>query len=313
MLLLRLIVFYCLTTFMLIFDGVNQPKQLSGNTYKNPPDSLLRFYDIKMLEDSTLDALKNLGFTRIKRLTTLMIDPEDDVTFDKNRVSKKIKKYFPEENDLGYLIINWERKMFHDLKGRNEIKYNNAINQLTGLIKYIKKIRANVLIGVYGIPFRQNTIRNSNSHYPTKKIMPVLELVDFIAPSLYILYSDKENTNKDNIKYLQINLERALKFGYALNKIVIPYLGYRYYSKYSIDSWKLIPPQEFKSYVEFIMKNNYRGKTIGGFIIWNGDFSDYRVSRNSYKDSKLSKEVFLQEYNILALHYCRIVGQIVKK
>src|SRR5690606_12568763 len=107
----------------------------------------------------------------------------------------------------------------------NSVRFKNAEKQFIDLLRYIKGVRPNLKIGIYGIPFR--------TYYPSqlkwngdRKFDRLMSMSDIVFPSLYIIYPDKEKGKDANEQYLKDNLDVAFSYGERFNKPVIPFIWY---------------------------------------------------------------------------------------
>src|SRR5690606_18402972 len=129
----------------------------------------------------------------INILSGYMIDPKRENNFNFLSVDKYLNQMFPNITDTGILCINIENEVYQELKTNNlnSVRFKNAEKQFIDLLRYIKGVRPNLKIGIYGIPFR--------TYYPSqlkwngdRKFDRLMSMSDIVFPSLYIIYPDKE-------------------------------------------------------------------------------------------------------------------------
>lgn len=62
-------------------------------------------------------------------------------------------------------------------------------------VELVKKLRPKAKVMVYNIPFRFNT-KNQKKHSDFDKLYPILNVVDFFSPSLYLHYNEKQRKSE---------------------------------------------------------------------------------------------------------------------
>jgi len=114
-----------------ILVGVNIYSQNSKNIY-------LRF---NLYDYQTVNQLKE-NYNPYFILTPSYIDSNNDNEIEYDLVKKTIIKWFPNVRDSSYLIIDWERQLFKNLKkfASSGDKFINAENSFVEFISYIKKL-----------------------------------------------------------------------------------------------------------------------------------------------------------------------------
>ncbi len=121
------------------------------------------------------------------------IDPEKKGGINDESICKGLKLLYPGEDASGYLVIDIENKVMKDFKNYslNSSQYMEAVAKLKELLSLVRKLRPNLKISFYGLPFRVY-FASQNAWNESNKLDQVLSLCDFITPSLYILYPDAE-------------------------------------------------------------------------------------------------------------------------
>src|SRR5690606_7023990 len=98
-----------------------------------------------------------------------------------------------------------------------------AEQQFIDLIDYIKKLRPNLTIGFYGVPFW--VFVNKYPAYGSKnKFKNLLEKCDVLTPAYYARSLDRDIGREKNDLYLENNLDITFEYAIELNKPVIPFV-----------------------------------------------------------------------------------------
>lgn len=234
---------------------------------------------------------ENGTFHSARILTQGMIDPNSDGKFDREVVKKFVEKYYPDKTSVGLCILDWEGSNYRDLKrlGSENGRFRAAMDEYVNLIRYVKSIRPNLQVSIYGLPFRF-FFPNQRQYNQSHKLDGVLKYCDFIAPSLYIMYTDKQIGHSRNIKYLRDNLEMAFSYGRRLNKPVIPFVWYRIHPSNKQSAWGIIPKNTMVKYLGFMRDFEYQGTKIEGIIWWDQNVKGAMSTLRRGADLQLSAE-----------------------
>jgi hypothetical protein len=244
---------------------------LSVNVYSQKVDAKFHFY---IRKDSYSDEtpFKNNDLYRFYQvLGQSSIDPLNQSIVNKQLIKKNLDKLYPDKNAAGILSIDLENDAFKNLQimNFNDNKFNDAADQFVQLINEVRMARPNLQIGIYGLPFRtyytyQNYWNNN------QKLDKILNLCDFISPSLYILFTDKEKGSSANEKYLRQNLQVALEYGKRLNKPVIPFIWYMINPGNKLHGGEIIEKQDMLNYISIIRNYDIDGTKVKGVFWWEG-------------------------------------------
>src|SRR5690606_20786721 len=245
---------------------------------------------LQKIEQSRLD------FKEIKILLGYMIDPKRQEVADYKRVKKSLETLFPNANQEGVLCIDWENKLYQNIRGNNITRIKSVSNkeylkgekEFINLIKFIKKLRPNVKVGIFEMPFRvysnSEIIKNTN-----QKLDPILKHVDIIFPCIYIPFPAKVKSIQSNYDFLRINLDLAFNYGDRLKKPVIPFVWYLYYSPDNTYWKELIPKDELWEYIKYIESyKSSSNKRVSGIVWWD--------TPTSYSKT-LIRNTFIDDYN----------------
>lgn len=197
-----------------------------------------------------------------------IVSPGKDVV-NHSKVSRFLAGRFPDVNDTGVVVLDWESGPYKQLMYHNadEQVFKEAAQKWIDLIREVKRQRPNLKVGVYGMPFRAFNDWQKNKFNQPGKLTDLLREVDFIAPSLYILYPDEQIGHKRNLQYLKDNLDFALAYGKELDKPVIPFVWHRIHGSNKAYGNDIIPKKVFTEYVDYIASYSSNGYMASG-VFW---------------------------------------------
>lgn len=216
-------------------------------------------YDITLSE--------NYGFYQF--MGEYYIDRAKKQNINYENVDQGIKRFYPYKYDKGFLSIDLENKIYHDMRlgKKDDPSTKIAVNQFVHLVEYIKKKRPNVKVGIYGVPFNFN-YDSQKSRNNFEKLAPLLKVVDYISPSLYLSYSENERKSNYVIKYIEDNLTLFLDYATIVDKPVYPYVWYRVHPSNKKYGSELISKQWMDLYLKTIRNFEFDGKKVSGIIWW---------------------------------------------
>lgn len=242
----------------------------------------------------------DFNFKEIKILLGYMIDPKKHNTIDYKSVEKWVAELFPDANQNGTLCIDLENQLYQNIRGNyitrvkkaSKNEYKIGEKSFIELIKFVKELRPNVLVGVFEMPFR---VYNTSEvrKFSSTSLDPILQNVDIIFPCIYIPYPADLTSLKSNYEFLKTNLDLAFSYSDRLNKPVLPFFWHLYYSSDKKTRYELMPKEELWKYVKYI--ENYKSKNNSGVngIVWWDTPTPY--SRNMIKkgfiDTDLIKNI----------------------
>ncbi|MEJ5994821.1 hypothetical protein WG904_10375 [Pedobacter sp. Du54] len=243
---------------------------IGSQLFSQVPKDINLYLFKKRYNKKTWDIIsKKKGILSIDILSGFMIDPKKDGSIFYESVSNYLSKIYPQIEDKGLLCINLENQLFQNLKllKKDDPRIKHSLVTFVSLIKYVKKLRPNVKIGIYGLPIRTFHVQeNDNSD---RKLDAILSNCDYIMPSLYIIYPDKQITLKRNYDYLKQNLDQAFSYGARLKKPVLPFVWYLVHPINKKYGYEMLSPTEMKRYITFIKQYKYKNlNTVGGIIWW---------------------------------------------
>lgn len=235
----------------------------------------------------------------------------ESLVFDRKLMEETINKRIPNKNQTGYAVLDWEGKAVQILIGYKEVsdaKYVAVRMNYIASIKYAKKLRPKMKWAFYNFPFlnyvQKGELWDGYDAFVRKKIMPILNSVDFLTPSLYIL-KDERTTESDNLtfNYAKSNTEYAIQLGRELKKPVYPVIWNRYLSQNR--NTALIELAYFERFVKTIIDTEYKGNGIDGIIWWNcedyvynhrSDFKSTEIEYSKVTDKDKHIDSIFQDY-----------------
>lgn len=287
--------YYTLIIFFIFFNEVSYCQDVGFSLYV--------FKD--RYEEAGKEFIENESIIDdIKLLGGYMIDPEKKGVINLDRVRYHLVDLFPRPDDAGVLCINLENKLYQDLKNFDKKSYSfrRAEDEFSRLLSFIKEIRPNLRIGIYGIPFR-TFFEGQSKWNDDNKFDKIISLTDIIFPSLYILYPDHERGAESNNRYFDRNLEVAFDYGYRLKKPVIPFIWYIVNPGNKRFGGELLTDDEMLRYVKYITtyRSRFQGKRVNGIVWWEttkrGFIQWVRYpSHVDRVDSTFNRDAMLQRY-----------------
>lgn len=232
---------------------------------------------------STKQDLLQKNYDTVRVIMQAFIDNDKDSKINPDAVGRFCDKFYPEVNAGGLCIVDWEAQPFNDLRqyDKNDDRFKAAASTYIELVKLIKKLRPNIKVGIYGLPFRfyNPTQRLVNSQ---DKYEEVLAACDVIAPSLYIYYTDEQVGQEKNLQYIRDNAEEALKYGKKLGKPVLPFFWYRVHPGNKKFGMQPISKNEMQAYLKCLAGYSYQGVKISGVIWWEGTDKTPAKDKNQF-------------------------------
>lgn len=231
-------------------------------------------FKIYLLETRYNDQVRQVigenGFLEsYKYLGGYAIDPKKRGTIDFELAVSSVEKMFPSKTDTGLLSVNLEGVLYNRLKnnplGSGEAEH--SIEQYRLLVSKIKDARPNIRVGIYGFPFTfyYDSQRKVNAD---NKLDRILELCDYISPSLYTPYPVKETGKERHSEFLMENLKYSLETGSRLNKPVIPFVWHIVHPSNKKYGGEVLSTEEMTANIELIANFTHQGNRAASVIWW---------------------------------------------
>lgn len=245
-----------------------------------------------------------------------IVSGNDKNKVDPAKVHKYLKSLFPDLNSSEKLVIDWETDVFRNLRGYpvTDSRYQAAEAEWRKLIGIIREERPQVKIGIYGMPFRSWTKDNVEKINPDRKYDALLSLLDFLTPSVYLLYADEQVGRARNMEYISYNLDVALDYGQRLGKPVYPFFWNRISPGNKKYGKELIPIEAFADYVKYISTYSHNGYKVSGIYWWEVLSKSFRLGNAQGVNGWLNGRVQdITSYDTLMVEYAEAVVKELKQ
>jgi hypothetical protein len=251
----------------------------------------------------------NVNFKEYRLMLGIHIDPKKQGVIDREVFERNIIKFYPNTNSTGVLCLDLENKLFENLKNcKKESKdYKQAEAAFIWMVNTVKTMRPNLKIGIYGLPVRVYYL--NSKEFDPKKFDKIFLSCDYIFPSLYTMYLDKQVGRVRNEKYLKDNLEIALGYGLRLHKPVIPFVWNLVHPSNKKDGGALIDKSEMLKNILFVKNFKFKGLSAHGIVWWDPDYKSFsNMLKNNPKNDvgvpKYLQSELLKEYlNLFMIAY----------
>ncbi|WP_161888012.1 T9SS type A sorting domain-containing protein [Pontibacter russatus] len=206
----------------------------------------------------------------------VIVYPDDKSRVNLESVRDFMIKNYPSTTSTGHLFMNWETGPYVTMRTypATDSRFKAAENEIIKLIDEVKRVRPNVKIGMYQMPFRfwysnQNELYNGEGKFDN-----IFPRVDYIAPSYYILMPEEEVGEARVLQYLKENLEVALAYGKKFNKPVIPFVWHKVHPNVSEEyGGEIMQKEAFAKYINFIATYSFNNYKSAG-VWWYDGLSD---------------------------------------
>jgi len=238
----------------------------------------------------------------------------DPTNFDLARIKRFLDKKFPDVGGEGMLVLDWEAgpyKALRDLPATDS-GFKAAEEKLIALLEEVRKLRPNLKLSYYGIPYRTWSKWQIENYNPAGKFDNLLSKVDFIAPSIYMVHADETVGHERNLQYLKNNLDAALVYGKKFNIPVTPFIWHRIHTGDKMYGGEIIQKEVLASYIEFISSYALDGYMAAGAYWW--DNASNRLSNLNGIDNHLNGTVHdADTYDLMLVEYAKEIKQALNK
>lgn len=278
-----------LTSFLYGINLVGQIKSI------NIPEGKNIYVISKKYSPEINDLLeKSNVYKSITVFSPSMIGNNSEINY--KQLSRSLIRNFPQVTSGGLLCLDIENEIYEDIRKYNQgtLRFEKAISEFIKMIRFVKRERPNLDVGIYGIPFKitADVHKRNNS----AKLDRLLREVDVIFPSLYLPYSFSEPRSKLIEQYLAENLNVALDFGIRLDKPVIPFIWYMVHPSNRNYGGELVSKDDFNTYMNKIMNFYNTGKGVQGVVYWEPSVPYF--NRNVRKKNNIFKETERKKENV---------------
>jgi len=224
--------------------------------------------------DKSMNYFRANGFEtkNVRIMTQGNIKDSRDNSFDPDKVKKFILRFYPDVNSNAKLVLDWESDPFKALRDHpeNDNRFKAAERKFIGLVDYIKRMRPNLKLSYYSLPNRTWSEGQSAKQNPAGKYDNIMAKLDFVSPSLYLLYTDEEVGHERNLKYMKDNLDVAMAYGRKFSIPVYPFLWHRVHANSPLYPKQIVQKDVYASYFKFVRDYSYKGTEIKGVYLWDG-------------------------------------------
>lgn len=233
------------------------------------------------------------------------IDPKKTGKFEESNIVEAVHNYIPDPASNSIVSLNIESKIYKDLRD-NKAGSKDAINaadEFIRIVQIIKRERPNVQVGIYGIPFRFYYASQKGVN-DLAKFEQLFQAVDYISPSLYMMYPNKQIGANKNKAYIESNLTYSLELGARFGKPVVPWVWHIIHPSNKEYGGNLIEKAEFNDYMNLIATTAYNNSKASGVMVWepsDASFNEY-MRRSSITQQSL-RSVAKPDKNSLIKYY----------
>ncbi len=234
-----------------------------------------------------------------------MLDPSKRGVYPEGRIISTINKLVPDSLSSVYLSLDIEGDIYNNMmKYDASVRiFKESVQEFIRIVRIIKSQRPKIKVGIYGVPFRffYSSQKKVND---ISKFSDLFKEVDFISPSLYLMYPDKQIGINKNREYIESNLQYSLELGDKFAKPVIPYIWYLIHPSNRKYGGSPIEKQEFEKYIKMISSYRYNGKRVFGMMLWEPSDDSFNKYWKQAKEhlSTFPKEVDYEK-NALIKYY----------
>lgn len=226
-------------------------------------------------------------------ITRSMIDPNKSGQVDFKHLNKRIDKLIPNKKSNEAILIDWEEP-FQVMKEvyEDQEKFKLLSDQYIALVKFLRNLRPNAKVAIYGIPFVAYKVKWPPMQVnEDKRFDPILSEVDFISPGIYPRHRDEDVGLKSNQTYIKSNLEVSFKYAERLNKPVVPFIWPYYHPSNKKYAYKSLTISEVQNYLDSFFDYEYKegGSKISGIIWFDNQFST--AQRKNYKEHQRTLKI----------------------
>lgn len=197
------------------------------------------------------------------------IDRSNQGIINLSTLEAGINTRIPNKKSSDLIVLDIENKVYQDVKTKSssDPNYQSNITKLVGMIQRVKKLRPNARVVLYGMPFNFNY--DFQKHYNDfEKLKPLLRVVDYLTPALYLMYSNLEKGDDYFKKYINSNLNLTFQFAEKVNKPVLPFVWYKIHTYNKISGGSEISSCLYSNYLKLIKDYKYKNKKVDGIIYW---------------------------------------------
>ncbi len=236
--------------------------------------------------------IQELKFEQYHFLSKYYIDRYDQDTIDYQQLQEGLNVIVPDTLSADLLCLDLENQIYQNIKSPKKRIRKRAVDRFVEMIRFVKRNRPNIKVGIYGVPFRFNyQYQKEYNHY--RQLKSLLKEVDYISPSLYFSYSEKEQNDEKLKDYIESNLDLFLKYAKKVDKPLYLYVWYLIHPHNKIYGKQIVSKERMNFFLKNIKNYEYKKKKVQGVIWWESSNSEYRLGK---EPRRLSITEILKEY-----------------
>lgn len=218
------------------------------------------------------------------------IDKNKKNIIDLKSLEAGINTIIPDKESSDLIVLDIENKVYQDVKtkGSSDEGYQSNITKLVEMILLAKKLRPNAKVVLYGVPFNFNYNFQKN-YNDFDKLKPLLDVVDYLTPSLYLMYSGFEKGDDYFKNYVNSNLELTFQLAAKVNKPVLPFVWYKIHPYNKISGGGVLNNNLYTTYLKLIKDYRYGNKKVSGIIYWEPAKETVNISQKLDSTLKILK------------------------
>ncbi|WP_161890522.1 T9SS type A sorting domain-containing protein [Pontibacter russatus] len=239
-----------------------------------------------------------------------IVSTYDHNDIDPQSIKRWLDKFFPGSTSSGKVVLDWESGPYMDMRNypKSHSRFKAAEAKIIELITLVKRYRPNIDVSLYSFPFRTWNDWQQDNYNTPGKLDNVISKLDFITPSLYILYTDEEVGRERNLKYLRDNMDPALIYGKKYNKPVIPFVWHRVHFNSPLYGKQIMRKETLARYIKYVMNYSYNNYEPEGITWWDGVGG--RLDNLGGMDGFLNGTVYNAEtYDAMIVSFAKYIKQ----
>jgi hypothetical protein len=243
------------------------------------------------------------------------IDPNNTGQIDYALLGKAIQQKIPNSNETGICILDWEGPQFEFLKHGVIAQDSMAaiVRKFKDMLFYARQLRPKARWGIYDMPVTTYWVGRDTSWATRKQLlMPLLQKVDVLCPSIYDFFQTGSYDWMDDPAYFSTMVQRSLQLGSQLQKPVLPFIWHRYHDATEKVGLLCVNEQEFTSQLRQMLNVSQNGRYLDGLIWWHEDgyyytSGDQRIMREAQDKTKN------QYLDAVIPRYAKLIEQTVQQ
>lgn len=221
-----------------------------------------------------LSSVKNYDF-----IGHAYIDKTNSGVIDYNLLKQRIEVLYPEQDASTTLVLNLENKIYANLKSKNKNLRQKSVAQFVKLVKFVKELRPNLKVGVYGVPFRFNYDFQKKANH-LGDLRPLFKTVDFLAPDLYVSFGKTEQSEQNFIRVVKENLDLYVSAAKLENKPIKVFVWYKIHPYNKKFGGTNVDSERMDVLISTIREKQKEYRKLDGVLWWDSWQTNNQRSKN---------------------------------